>query len=227
MLVKQLFKELSLGELSNLHLAADGNGRIIEEKQDKILLYAQDGLTKLYGRFLLSEKMLILRTISGKTTYPLESRFAATEVHDDDDATILDTEDEPYTDDLVKVLAVSQMGNYIPLNDAEAFDSVFTPSPTILRVPGPGGTYNLTYQANHPKLTGLDSVIVLPEVLWPALKSFVAGKVYSHMNGQDNAMLSQGHMAEFDSICLDVIDRDLVSTSSASTNSRFAKNGWI
>jgi hypothetical protein len=227
MLVKALFKELSLGELSNLSLSADGSGTIIEEKQGKILLYAQDGLTKLYGRFLLSEKVLILRTIAGQTSYPLESRYAVSQLDDDDEATILDNDEEPFTDDLVKVLAVSQMGDYVPLNDTEACGSVFTPSPTILRVPETGGTFSLVYQANHPKLVDEESVISLPEVLWPALKSFVAGKVYSHMNGQDNMVLSQNHMAEFEGICLDVVDRDLVSTSISSTNSRFNRNGWV
>jgi hypothetical protein len=228
MLVRQLFKELSLGELSNLSLSAEGTGVIVKEKQEKILLYAQDALTKLYGRFLLSEKSIVVQTRADVTVYPLELRYAVSQNTPDLTAHIIDTEADPFLGDLIKVLSVvDSEGNYVALNDGEALLSVFTPSPSLLRVPEPGPAYILSYQANHAELVDDASEIILPGVLEPALKSFIAGKVYGHMNGQDNAVLAQNHMAEFEGVCLDVTDRDLVNSSTAQTSSRFQRNGWV
>jgi hypothetical protein len=227
MLVRQLFKELSLGELSNLSLSADGTGVIVREKQSKIMLYAQDGLTKLYGRFLLSEKSIKVETRDDVTTYPLELRYAVSQGTSGVIAHIIDTEEDPFLGDLIKVLSVvNSLGEYVPLNDGESLESLFTPSPSLLRVPEPGETYTVSYQANHAILVDETSTISLPSVLEPALKSFIAGKVYGHMNGQENAILAQGHMAEFENTVLNVIDQDLVNSSTSQTNSRFERNGW-
>jgi len=228
MLVRQLFKELSLGELSNLSMAADGSGVIVEEKQSKIMLYAQDGLTKLYGLFLLSEKSITVETRDDVTIYPLELRYAVTQETPGVTPHIIDTEEDPFLGDLIKVLSVvDSVGDYVALNDGEAEVSVFTPSPALLRVPEPSGTYVVSYQANHTSLVDETSMISLPSVLEPALKSFIAGKVYGHMNGQENAILAQGYMAEFETTVLAVTDRDLVNSSTSQTNSRFDRNGWV
>jgi hypothetical protein len=55
----------------------------------------------------------------------------------------------------------------------------------------------------------------------------VACKIYGDMNGQENMVKSQEQMSVFEGICAEAIDRDLVNTSSSSTNTKFHQRGWV
>lgn len=234
MLLEDLYQRLSYGELNNLSMAADGNGAILESGQPRVALYANEALVRLYTTFVLRTNSLIITPLDHITNYHLKKRFAFSERDrsDEDSHYIQDLDDEPFQEDVIKVLEVYDgTGRAVPLNDAEQPLSVFTPQTLMLQIPNAwnGQVLSLLYQASHPKLdpTNPHSIIELPEVLHGALTAFIAHKVYSHMNTAESSAKAQEHMATFMSICTDIVEKDLVATSILQSNTLFHKRGWI
>lgn len=236
MLLEDLYQRLSYGELNNLSLAADGSGSILEASRPRITMYANEALIRLYTTFILRTNSLILTPLDHVTTYHLIKRYAYSQRGRDHGLVeyhyIHDLPHEQFEEDVIKILEVfDQHGCPVPLNDAEQPNSVFTPQARTLQIPHAhnGMVLSLLYQASHPKLYVGDphSIIDLPEVLHGALTSFIAHKVYSHMNTAESTAKAQEHMNTFMSICADVIEKDLVATSILQSNTRFHKRGWI
>ena len=234
MLLEDLYQRLSYGELNNLSMAADGNGVILDSGQPRITMYANEALVRLYTTFVLRTNSLIITPLDHITHYHLKKRFAFSERNrsDEDFYYIQDLDDEPFAEDVIKILEVFDgNGVQVPLNDAEQPLSVFTPQALTIQIPNAwnGQVLSLLYQASHPKLDANDphSIIDLPEVLHGALTAFIAHKVYSHMNTAESTAKAQEHMSTFIGICTDVVEKDLVATSILQSNSRFHKRGWI
>jgi hypothetical protein len=234
MLLEDLYRRLSYGELSNLALSSEGSGSILEGAQPRIVVYAEEALVRLYSTFILKTKSVILTPLDHITHYHLKKRFAFSQrnVSNEDFYYIQDLDDEPFAEDVIKVLEVfDEVGNEVPLNDAEQPLSVFTPQALMLQVPTAwnGQVLSLLYQASHPKLDARNprSIIELPDVLDGALTAFIAHKVHSHMNTMESSAKAQEHLSTFTGICTDVVDKDLVATSILRSNSRFHKRGWI
>lgn len=234
MKVEDLFKQLSHGELRNLSMANEGNGTIRTSDIPALTDYTNDGLTSLYTRFCLRERDLLIEQKIHITNYHLLSRFSASNPDREptDYGYIIDLPNDPYMDDAIKILAVfDQNGRERPLNDSEHLMSFFTPYPTVLQIPAPvgGEPIGVHYQAKHPVLEYgvLTSTIDLPAVLQPALKSYVAHKVYLHMNTQENSAKAQEHFASYEAICVQVEGKDAANMSSSTTNTNFERNGWV
>lgn len=232
--VNELFRQLSVGELSNLALAMDGSGTIEEASHGKVVLYINDALKKLYGRFVLKTKDVLVEEVGHITNYHLIKRFAESNY---DPAVepypyIKDRIKEPFQQDVIKILEVyDSHGCKLPLNDAERCDSLFTPQANVLQVPHPvsGVSLSVMYQAAHPEITvdNLEAEIELPEILEPALREFIAYKVFTHTNSQEATAKAQEHLNQYEAICSEIEQKDLVSTSVATTNSTFEKRGWV
>lgn len=237
MKLNQLYEALSFGELSNLAIAEDTPGSLKENAKPKIVHYTNDALLALYSRFLLKEKQLILVMYRHITNYHLKPRFAIQYDVGDDEVDqpyryILDLPEEPFLGDVIKILTVyDEYGNRLPMNDEARSWSVFTPQAEMLQVPRPieGNSLSLTYQARHPALVkgDEDQDVDVPAVLEPALKAFVAYKVFSHMNTPESSAKSQEFYATFENECVRVEEKDLVSSSITTSNVRFHRNGWI
>lgn len=236
MKLSELFSELSYGELSNLAMTGEGSGTIQPVFQPKVVLYTNDGLLDLYSQFILKEDDLLLRLSEEITFYHLLPRFAVEyqPVDESDDEAVRYIEDhaqEPFLGDVIKVLrVVDSNGVTLPLNDIENPRSVFTPQPTLLQVINPvaGASLNVEYQTRHEKLSGdLDQYIDLPDVLFPALRVFIAAAVFSHMNTQNSSNKAKEFLVLYKSMCQNAVDKDLVSTSISSSNTRFERRGWV
>lgn len=232
--VSELFTKLSFGELSNISMAINGSGGIQEQDQPKIINYANEALIRLYSRFNLREKDVLVEMVEHITNYHLISRFAETKYNPDVEPYpyIKDLPREPFADDVIKILSVfDSLGCELPLNDPESPHSVFTPQANVLQVPNPieGVALSVHYQAKHAVLSEScqSEEIQLPDVLHGALTSFIAYKVYSHMNTQEATTRGQEHFAIYEQIANSVTESDTVSTSISATNSRFHKRGWI
>lgn len=231
--VAELFTKLSFGPLSNLSMGGEGSGQIAEGSQGKIINYINDGLIKLYTRFILREKEVIIRCIGGRTHYQLYKRFAESRTNTDStDPIFIMDELDPFQQDVIKILDVySPEGFKHPLNDEENTFSLFTPYVNVLQVPRPheGHMLSVMYQARHRKLEyGVTSALIyLPEVLHEALVSYIAAQVFSHMNGPENTVKGAEHLGKFESSCSEIEDKDLVSTATSTTNSVFNKRGWV
>lgn len=235
MKLSDFFRRLSFGEFSNISLGSEGDGTIEDGKENKLVHYVNEGLLRLYGRFILKENELTLEQQEGQTFYKLSSRYALSYLDENPGAEgpfyIQDEENANFLDDVVKVLAVyDDRGRKLGLNDGEDEYSVFTPQPEVIQVSHPeqGKPLAVVYQARHPNIPedDPDAEVELPAVLEPALARYVAYLTFSHMNGVEHAAKANEHLNMFTQICNEVEGMDLVSSSSATTNTRFQKNGW-
>jgi hypothetical protein len=106
--VDQLFQNLSYGELSNLSMGVEGEGAIEEKHQPKIILHANEGLLRLYTRFLLLEKDVLIEQVEHITNYHLLKRFAESNWNPEEEpyAYIKDLGREPFEEDVIKILSV-------------------------------------------------------------------------------------------------------------------------
>jgi hypothetical protein len=235
----ELFRRLSYGELSNLAIGGEGTGVITEDAKPRIIAYTNEALTRLHSRFLLRENVLMLGQIGHLTYYYLLKRFARSEQPavieaNTPHAYILDSEAEPFQDDVIKVLGVTDsQGAKLALNDSENALSLFTPQPNLLQIPDPvaGALLAVNYQAKHPELQHAVpdygcQLIDLPFTLEGALTAYVAFKVFSHMNGQDNSAKAAEHMTIYEAICSEVQDQDLVSQTQTPILTKFDKRGF-
>lgn len=232
--VEQLFQNLSYGELSNLSMGLEGDGGIEERHQPKIILHANEGLLRLYSRFVLCEKDVLIEMVEHITNYHLVKRFAESNWDPEQEPYpyIKDLGLEPFEEDVIRILSVyDSHGNRLPLNDNERADSLFTPQAKVLQVPRPKDRVSLSvlYQAKHPQLSHEtpDQEVALPDVLHGALTAFIASKIYGNMNTAEAIAKGQEHFLHYENICNDAVENDLVSTSISATNSRFHKRGWI
>jgi hypothetical protein len=234
MLLTELFQSLSFGHLSNLSIGKNGSGDIAEEGKGKVIRYTNQALLRLYSRFVLSEKQVIIELMEGITTYYLLKRFAQFRCDDTPTTDPLYIADllDPFQEDVIKVLqAFNSLGKEMSLNDESDRWSLFTPAPNQVQVPIilNCASISLSYQAKHPKLKfGVESQqIILPETLHDALEHYVAYGIYSAMNGQENTAKAEEHLGIYESICKEVESMDLVNQSKSNTTIAFHERGWI
>lgn len=235
MLVSDLFRRLSLGELSNLSIGNDGAGTIKDAAKPKLILHANDSLRALYSRFVLKEKALFIETRIGQTIYELDAAntVSAVAAGGTGDPYIIDTVLTPFLDDVVKVMSAYSSDN-VPLviNQSNNPLSIYTPSPDSVQIPsdiGDGKTVALTYQAYHSDLVDDDEtqVIILPQVLEPALTSHIAFQIYDNMNTGESQANADRFIGRYENICARVEHSDLMNAGLSDFATKFQKNGWV
>lgn len=232
--LNELYRRLSFGELSNLSISSEGSGSIINDKQPTVVLLANEGLQELSKRFVLRDKLLLVEQQEGLTNYRLEPMYSVqnSETSGVGHPYIVDSEDEPFNDAVLKILHVyDSCGRELPINDRDNFWSVFTPQNNVLQVPNPqaGLPLSVNYQTFVKPILGVDleETIDIPMVLEKALTSYIAGHILGNMNTQESNAKSQEHLLRFEAICAEAEDKDLLSISSSSTNTKFQKRGWV
>ena len=232
-----LIKTLGYGVLNNTNYS-----KVNPENPDEILpilTLIQEGLTRLYTRFLLREKHVIIEMQVGVTFYHLTKLYS---VQNGDRIRvpypyIMDLPNEPFQEDVLKILRVMDTQNNVhPLNDDSRNDSLTTPQFDVLHNPYPRDLEVLfvNYQANHvPLITylddgeyGIEEEIILPPVLEPALINYVAWMVFSRINTTEATAKAASHLQVYEMVCKDVEAFDSVNNSKSSTNVRFDLNGW-
>ena len=236
MLVSDLYRDLSYGELSNLSLANNGDGTIRDDAKPRLILYANEALLRLHSQFTLKEQDVLVQMHAHVTFYHLLPRFAlhagTAYVPPEPLRYILDMPEEHFQGDVLSILAVHDtMGRRLALNDEHSTYSAFTPQADILQIPTPiqGQAVSVHYQTTHRRLVPDDpsQEIYLPEVLRGALTAFIAYKVFSHMNTQESTAKAAEHLQVYQGICKEAEDRNTLSTSLANSFVLFELRGWV
>jgi hypothetical protein len=228
----ELFKKLSHSHLSNLSIGDDGAGTVPTGKRAQVVTHINEVLLRVFTRFVLYEKSVLIETYSSRVNYPLETRFAQSSGSDETHKYIMDFE-EPFTGDVLKILAVyNNFGATFVLNDIEDFWSLFTPQPNVLQVPHPqnGQALAIQYQARHPIIPSDaedEFPLLVPAYLEGAVTAAVGGAIIGSMNGQDNLLKQQTLTAEYEAICLDIESKDLVNQTASTSDTKFAKRGFV
>lgn len=232
-------KTLSYGVLNNTKYGEIGDVTVAGNVLPLVTLI-DEGLTRLYSRFCLRERHLVLEMQVGVTFYHFDKKYS---VQNNDPILvphpyIMDLPHDPFDEDVIKVLRVDDSaGVERPLDDKNDTTSVFMVQYDVLHNPYPkeGEVLFITYQAKQVPLFALDpesddftlrEEFILPPVLEPALANYVAYLVYSRMGTSESMAKAAMHMAVYTQICDDAEAGDLVNSSKSGTNERFSLNGW-
>lgn len=234
MTLDECLKQLALGKLSNTSFAE--NGKIIEDKKEVIVSQINEALLRLYTLFPIKEKSIIIELYEGRTEYPLTSdhsvRKATGLITDPYDFYIMDTEANPFQDDILTIMSVwDDIDRKRPLNDPENILSVMTPQPNVIEVnvTATGRVLNIIYRAKHLILTpnkGEDKV-ELPANLFGALFSYVAYLIHSSMNTKEAVENAQKYLVEYQNIVNEIIQNQTFTPDKLTLDKKFICRGWV
>lgn len=230
--INEFIENMCLGELSNLYLGEEGLVQLHPLRRKKMIAYVNQGLKALCSRFQLVKKELVIRGMDHVSLYPLRKEHSMT-AGTSKVKFIDDRHCDPFNGDVIKILDVrNEVGLPFSMNDLNDNASLFTPTYDTLQITHAvtGQGYFVIYQALHPVIsddpTGCQD-FNLPPMLEEALMAFVAGKVYAHMNGEANKATGAGHMATFESKCLEAGGLDMTAESAVTSHTKAQQKGFI
>lgn len=233
MLLSELFQKLSFGELSNLVIGGEGSGVINVAHYPRLISQINYGLTALHSRFPLLEKELTLQLYDEVAQYffrPEHSVSTGTDYY----RYILDSAFAPFENDILRVEQIfDAYGNELPVNDDVECCSLFTPTFDSLLVTHPmkETILRVSYRANHPTIaltvTEPSTVAVnIPVSHEKALMFYVAGQIYSSMNGQEHTLKGQEFLQKFEQECQFIEEKNLDNNGYVQTNIKPMLGGW-
>lgn len=230
MKLKEIFDQLTYGELSQLAIGGSEAGAIGPANYDRVLAHVNLGLTALHKRFNLKEGRLTVELQSGRTLYPINSSFAVTGRSREAVRYIKDSTAAPFKDDIHKIERVYlDNGGELSLNDEGDMYSAFTPSATMLRVykdlvdnppqfPDELKTKNLeiVYRANHRLLMTDDGdlepdlvEVDLPYSHLEPLLLFIASRMHTPMGMQSEGAAGNNFYQKYELSCQEIETRNL------------------
>lgn len=240
MILRDLLRDLTYGELSNLKLGNFEPGE--PQSQPDPTRYAQLishinlGLNQLYKEFFLRSEEHYVQLYEQLSAYKMHSDFAQTNTASAEPIKyIMDTVDNPFVDNILKIEEVyDEEGNKIPLNDITEDLSVFTPTFRTIQYPYPedGITISVQFRATHPRIiyTGSafdpDAVeLELPNSLHEALLFYVAAKQFYALGG-DRVVQGDNYFQRYkDSI--NIVKQEGLEIQGEPGDWRFDQHGWV
>lgn len=234
-------KQLARGVVRNTTLAELRNGtRNHQDEFAQVCTLIDEGLLRLYSRFIIKEKHVFIEMQVGVTYYHLKRKYAVSQVQHVPTAApkpyIMDLPNEPFLEDVIKVLSVFDgSGKQRPLNDQSKPDGIFTPQADVIQnmYPRDLEVLGVSYQASHvsvlvPTTDGWrdDTEFYLPDCLVPALSAYVSYAYHQAVGTPEAVATAMTQLQMYESVCRGVEDMDLVNQSMSCTNVRFSQNGW-
>jgi len=248
MKLKEIFDQLTQGELSQISFAGGEAGSMTEAGWGKVLPHINLGLMALFKRFRLKEGKLRITLIDSKTDYKLHSSYSVNSLLLPlETKYIQDTVGDPFLDDILKVEQVITEDSYeLDLNNRDELYSIMTPNPTLLRVPAEmvpptidipdefkTSTLDVVYRASHPiinlPLLGDNPgayEVNLPYTHLEALLLFVASRVNNPIGMTNEFHAGNNYAAKYEKACLD-LELQNYQVDQGSQGTRFQRNGWV
>lgn len=233
MKLNKFLQDLAITQLSATSAVDDDGISFHEDGLLKVLTYLNEGLTELYSKFVLSQKEVIIQRKTPFVEYYIRPEFAVSNPAEVPFKYIRDSDNDKFDGGLLKILKVSNSyGHELYINDIDQPKSVFTPVFDCLQITDvhEEDYFFVIYQADHNELYPEDldkQDIILPDFLQPAIKSYVVGNYLKNMLGQNNTVLGQQYLAEYEQKCQEVMDKDLVRRSIVTSNHKLDERGFI
>jgi hypothetical protein len=245
MKLKEIFDQLTYGELSQISIGGGAAGTVRPEDYPKLVAHVNLGLTALYKRFNLKRGQFKLVLQPGVTMYALNSKFAVTNTRSREAVKFINDTGMPFRDDLLKVENVySDLGFEFGVNNPADALSMNTPSQRMLVVPADivaradwlpddlkTSALTVHFRANHPKLEAEDVEpedleIDLPETHLEALLLFIAARVHTPIGigGEDNT--GNTYFQKYEMACQELENRNL-QIDHGTQYDRLQKGGWV
>lgn len=234
MTLQECLDRLARGKLSNLAICEKGN--VKPQEIPRVIDAINEALERLHTQLPIREKSVIVELYEGRTEYPLTSEHSVRnmkgDIHDEYDYYIMDTEANPFLDDILVIQEVwDDLDRERPLNDPVHPLSVFTPEHNFISVNYSPDVrvLNVIYRAKHISLTAdnLTDKVDIPSNLYGALLSYVAYLIHSNMNTELAVQNSQKYLAEYQNIIQEVIQNGTIAPDKLANGIKFFKRGWV
>jgi len=244
MKLKEIFDQLTYGELSQISIGGGAAGAIRVQDYPKMIAHVNLALTALYKRFKLKEGRFTLQLQPGVYTYQLNSKFAASNKSRGPVKYINDLA-FPFKDDLLKVEHIySSSGFEFNVNNAADKLSMNTPNQRTLVVPKDivdqldtltedlkTSTLEIVYRANHVKLAYEDVEpeeieLELPETHVDALLLFVGARVHTPAGLGESESTGNTYYQKYEFACQQLENQDFQIDHGTQYN-KLERNGWV
>ena len=242
MRVSALLASLSYGELRHLYAGGDGSGSLSTSETDRVIHLANRALTEIYTRLAYKRTYVKFQTVLGKTTYAIRKIHALSDTDPSNLAMrfILDSADEPFSGEIVKIRSVRQMNDpadvsfepvFRSLND-EMPGSIKTLTFDTLLIPdtAPYTIFEAELQMNHPRLSlpaDPDQEIELAPFLEGALAAKISEGVFRSMSGEEGPAMAQQQKLLFEEAMLQVQADDLTQQTTTDDFRKSEFFGWV
>jgi len=244
MLLKEIFTQLTYGELSQIGLGGNQAGEISEKNYERILVHVNLGLTALHKRFLLKEGRLNINLQDGMYTYSLKPGYVISNTRSKEPVKYITDVPHKFKNDILKVeRAYSDTGKEFGLNDESDDLAIMTPSYDTLRIPRKVVDKNMdipddyktsgleiVYRANHPIIP--DTVVAesyeveLPYTHLEPLLLFIASRVNNPIGLNNEFNAGNTYAAKYEAACAE-LEKHNLQVDKQSQNTRLEKNGWV
>ena len=226
MLLTEILDSLAGSELANLNCVVDG--AVLEPKIPAIVTAINIGLVKLYTRFQLKKRLLSISVVSTQLVYNLVSANA---VSVDVGGYILDA-DDPFTDDLIKILTITDSEGADVRFDG--FNGVMLLSPKSFRfAEAPeDDTYIIEYVARPAKVVYVndtDIEVDLPDAYLPPLLAYIASRFYSPVGialDSNRSSLDVSYLQRYETEC-QLLENKGINTGNYLESDNFTQHGFI
>ena len=234
MTLQEFLDRLARGKISNLSICE--KGKVKPSEIPKVVDALNEALLRLHTQLPLKEKSVIVELYEGRTEYPLTSehsvRNAKGNIYDRFDYYIMDTEANPFIDDILVIQEVwDDLDRERPLNDPVDPLAVFTPEQNFISVNYSPDVrvLNIVYRAKHIILTQekLTDKVDIPSNLYGALLSYTAYLLHSNLNTEVAVQNSQKYFAEYQNIIQEVIQNGTIAPDKLANGIKFFKRGWV
>lgn len=191
MKLKDLLQDLALGDLSGSYLVENGTNQINPIHLPKVIHFINRSLENFYTMFPLKEQQIILQLINGVSTYYLLGMFALSNKQSNKIKYIMDSDVEPFLEDVIKIINVSTLdGRDFTIDDAYSNFNVFVPEYNCIRIPDKLDVNQIvvTYQAKHKLIDISESAnseeeINIPLPMYSAFSAYIACLILQSMGG--------------------------------------------
>jgi len=237
--LQEIFDDLASGEFTSMSLGNSALGSIVEAQYPKVVSSLNLGLLELYKRFKLKQKECTVHQHADVTTYYLRTDYLGPVADLDDEAYIVEVEDDPFEDDIIRILEIYDADNeVIPLNDYRYPDTgVFLLAfDTLSMVPAdPVEVRTIVYQARYPKIILTDPFdpkdieLYFPDFIKEALLLYMASRIYKGKTSkaaEGTQNLGITFLAQFEAACKRLEQLGLAETRDLA-HERFAAKGWV
>lgn len=236
MKLTKIFNDLRFGTLKGQAIAREG-AEIEEIDYPRLITCINAGMTALYARFKLSYKEVIIRLIPEKYIYELHSDYAEANLTSTQTVRwIVDTEEAPFFDDIVRVHGVvTDEGDELSVNNNNDCLTVMTPSYNSVQFPAEVAnkleSVSVTYEASpvlldpSPTLAPEVTEVRIPEAMSEALCYYAAAKFMESSTAQDKAAKALEFYQKFEAQCSKLEEYGMVNTN-LSDNSFFGECQW-
>lgn len=232
MQLSTIFEALTFGELKQLSIGGAEEDGIYPTHSKEVLGHLNLAMLNLYSRFPLNEKILQVRTQEDKYNYLLTSAFAESQ---NVEGYIIDTVDEPFTDDILRInSAFAEDESELTINDENAEKPLFIPSFNSIKIPNAVAdeNYFIIYRVKPATIVIPDGSnpsdvdVPLPETLLEALLTYVSARAQNARGGDKGKQEGLIAMQQYEQMCKDIELRNVLNNSHSNGNRKHELNGW-